>query len=81
LDLLWIIDPGHGWLRVAKESVQYLGIEVSHFSYIDSCYYYLEEDCDATTFLDKTNIHVDIPEITIDDFQDYRNKAGIQSLV
>jgi hypothetical protein len=43
-------DPGHGWLQVPISLAKQLGIEanISGFSYMDSKYYYLEEDCDFT---------------------------------
>jgi len=51
-------DPGHGWLEVSRADIQDLGIEekISPCSYVDHRDHwttaYLEEDCDASTFLD-----------------------------
>ena len=47
-------DPSHAWLKVPKRALVDLGIEkqITHFSYIRGDYVYLEEDCDAGTFLD-----------------------------
>ena len=46
-------DAGHGWLQVKKSELRTLGIaeKITGFSYqyLDSVY--LEEDCDAGTFL------------------------------
>jgi hypothetical protein len=53
--LLFISDPGHGWLRVswadfaaASDDVKK---SVSSYSYIDNKFIYLEEDCDAYLYL------------------------------
>ena len=45
-------DPGHGWLAVKKEDVELLNLEISPFSYQKGKTVYLEEDCDASKFLD-----------------------------
>jgi len=47
----WIIDPGHGWLRVPVETCE--GLRVSEYSYIDrrAGVIFLEEDCDAGLWL------------------------------
>jgi len=47
----WIIDPGHGWLRVPLVSAE--GLSVSEYSYVDKRggWLYLEEDCDAGLWL------------------------------
>lgn len=47
-------DPGHGWLKVPLRLVADLGIasDISQFSYRDSQYAYLEEDCDMRRFCD-----------------------------
>ncbi len=42
-------DPGHGWLQVLKSELP-AGIYISPYSYQDSQFVYLEEDCDATTY-------------------------------
>lgn len=47
------IDPGHGWLAVKKSILQDLKIlhRISSYSYIKGDTIYLEEDCDATCFV------------------------------
>lgn len=47
----WIIDPGHGWLRVPLVSAE--GLPISTYSYVDGRggWLYLEEDCDAGVWL------------------------------
>jgi len=48
----FIEDPGHGWLKVPKEIFMQELSAVSSFSYSDSNFIYLEEDCDLPQFLD-----------------------------
>lgn len=45
-------DSGHGWMKVPKTLLQFLGVEkkISGFSYMRGEFAYLEEDCDATVF-------------------------------
>lgn len=47
-------DPGHGWLRVQRDELIHLGIanQITHYSYLDGEWAYLEEDFDMGTFLD-----------------------------
>jgi hypothetical protein len=46
-------DPGHGWLRVTNAELKALGIagQISHYSYTNGRYAYLEEDCDLELFM------------------------------
>lgn len=44
-------DPGHGWLGVKIDFVRLAGVEISAFSYQRGKTAYLEEDCDAPTWL------------------------------
>ena len=50
ISLDFICDPGHGWIKIPKNLV--FGLEFSKYSYQDKKYYYLEEDCDASKYLD-----------------------------
>jgi hypothetical protein len=47
----WVIDSGHGWLRVPLVSGE--GLTFSEYSYIDRAggWLFLEEDCDAGVWL------------------------------
>ena len=47
-------DPGHGWLEVEFSDLLELEIEnkISAWSYVKADKVYLEEDCDASLFLD-----------------------------
>ena len=51
--LLFIEDPGHGWLRAPLVAIAALGIEneISACSFIDDRFAYLEEDCDYAVFI------------------------------
>lgn len=46
-------DPGHGWLAVKRTELQRLGIlnKITSYSYQRGGTVYLEEDCDASTFM------------------------------
>lgn len=52
----WYVDAAHGWLRVDTVEIAELGIEdeISSYSYLspDGKYSYLEEDSDATVFIE-----------------------------
>jgi hypothetical protein len=54
--LVWISDPGHAWLRVPIGDYFASGIQASRYSYVDTAYVYLEEDCDAELYLDAAQI-------------------------
>lgn len=49
-------DPGHAWLEVTREEATALGVinRISAYSYQtpDGKTLYLEEDCDASRFID-----------------------------
>jgi len=48
-------DPGHGWLAVKRAELIRLGIldKITGYSYQNGNTVYLEEDCDATTFINR----------------------------
>lgn len=79
--LRFISDPGHGWLVVPIDDVHESGIEVSNFSYMDMEFYYLEEDCDATKYLEAKGLYGPIfDEIQVEDFSKHCRKLGIVQL-
>jgi hypothetical protein len=49
----FISDPGHGWLKVPLIHLKHLNLldKITPYSYYWQGNVYLEEDCDATTFL------------------------------
>ena len=50
-EVRWVVDSGHGWLRVPLVSAE--GLAVTEYSYVDKRggWLYLEEDCDAGVWL------------------------------
>jgi len=46
-------DPGHAWLKVPRNLLNELNIahEISCYSFQRNNYVYLEEDCDASLFI------------------------------
>lgn len=65
-------DAGHGWLRVSHSELAELGLtdKISPYSYRDHQFAYLEEDCDASLFVDAkgwSNLSQHIKEIYHDD--------------
>ena len=78
----FINDPGHAWLEVTRERLRESGVadEISPFSYQHGPFVYLEEDDDATRFLDairSAGVHPEIIKTYEDptrirDFAQYR---------
>tara|TARA_R100000900_G_scaffold13663_1_gene12480 strand:+ start:1853 stop:2134 length:282 start_codon:yes stop_codon:yes gene_type:complete len=50
-------DPGHGWLVAPIAEIREAGLSITDFSFInrDTGMVYLEEDCDATTYINHLN--------------------------
>jgi len=46
-------DPSHGWLEIPAIDVHALHLTPTHYSYIKGDKVYLEEDCDATAYLER----------------------------
>lgn len=71
--LVFISDPGHGWLRVPLEDVCASSAidHISEFSFIDADqrYAYLEEDCDAPLYLNALEHQPPIEYREIDNFR------------
>lgn len=53
MKLKYYTDPGHGWVAVKRNILEQYGIaeRITGFSYQKGKTVYLEEDCDAYTFL------------------------------
>ena len=65
--LTFVNDPGHGWLKVPLTDIAALGIEaqITPYSYIEGQFAYLEEDLDATCYLEALSAQgLPQPEIT-----------------
>ena len=61
IKLQWYSDPSHSWLKVSRADVEKLGLteqSFSRFSYQSAkgTTYYLEEDCDLSTFATAMNL-------------------------
>jgi len=63
-------DAGHGWLQVPLKLVKLMEelkhCNISSYSYKDSIFAYLEEDCDASAFLkalEQYNLLYEVTEI------------------
>lgn len=65
MKLKFYADPSHGWLAVKRTVLQQLGIlhQITPYSYEKGATVYLEEDADATLFVEtakKMGIEFDI---------------------
>lgn len=82
--LTFYTDPGHGWLEVNRSDLDALDIahKVSSYSYEKGTKVYLEEDCDASlymeaakaagwilTMVDKNEPHNDSPVRNFDHYK------------
>ena len=58
-DFRLLADSGHAWLEVPRVEVVASGAEISRYSYYDPVtdMAYLEEDCDATVFLEAAGLY------------------------
>jgi len=72
-------DPGHGWLAVKISDLTAVGIDIrdiSEYSYMKGKTVYLEEDCDASLFIEKyINRYEKKPEYR----ESYRDRSPIRS--
>lgn len=77
----FISDPGHGWLKVPMMDLLVSGItnKITSYSYYTKDFAYLEEDCDAPTFikaLEEAGKKVKFNEVVINDFDTYLRRLG-----
>ena len=76
--LVFISDPGHGWLRVPFEDVLASPAlpHISEFSFIDNDerWAYLEEDCDATVYLESLEFQPPIEYRNVERFNRPRRR-------
>lgn len=81
MQLTFLSDPGHGWLRVPYKLLEDWDIDIliSDYSYRTKEFAFLEEDCDASIFIDeakKRNFKHSISYISIKDFDHYLKGFG-----
>jgi hypothetical protein len=81
MELFFISDPGHGWLRVPMKLLEDWNIDImfSPYSYRTKAFAFLEEDCDAEIFIKEAksrNFEHVIHYTTIDDFISYLQLFG-----
>jgi hypothetical protein len=81
MNLQFIIDAGHAWLRVPMKTLEDWNIDIliSKYSFRSQSYAYLEEDCDAGVFLGKAKekeIRIEINDLFVEDFQTYLGSAN-----
>ena len=73
MDLMFISDPGHSWLRIPIVEAEKYEFKPSTYSFADHRYYYLEEDIDAADFIDIV-FNGELPQyvhLEVDDFNRY----------
>ena len=71
-------DPGHGWVKVPIKLIESLGIadKVTRYSYTRKGFVYLEEDCDASTFIVSYRLKYGIDPI----FREYNAREKISKI-
>ena len=76
---VFIADPSHAWLRVPHTDLLTAGVAeyISHYSYIDPDFVYLEEDCDALLFI--TAMKVEPGQITQGSSHESVQSEGFES--
>jgi hypothetical protein len=89
--LTFFADAGHGWLKVDRADLDALDIahKITYFSYEKGDAVYLEEDLDATTYLDAAKAKgwaINIREqyfdrSTIRTFQSYHQRITPAALI
>lgn len=61
----WIVDPGHGYLRVPLATCEGLAISGYSFVHPAETWAYLEEDCDAPLWLDHHGVSLEGIPVTV----------------
>jgi hypothetical protein len=81
MELIFLSDPGHGWLRVPIKLLEDWNIDIliTEYSYRTKEFAFLEEDCDASVFIDeakKRNYKFVTRYTVIKDFDEYLKRNG-----
>ena len=71
MSYIFYSDPSHGWLKVSRAELVFLGLknEISSHSYISNGYVYLDEDRDLPLFIEAKeakygiSVEIDIKEV------------------
>lgn len=89
--LTFYADAGHGWLKVARTDLDALDIahKITPYSYERGSWVYLEEDCDASTYLNAAKANgwtINITEkysdqSTIRHFPHYTHRVTTSTLI
>jgi hypothetical protein len=79
INLEFHYDAAHGWIKIPIKDLYKLKIadKISHYSYIDTKYVYLEEDQDANTLIEalrENKIDFKVLEHNDGDYSPIRNK-------
>ena len=83
IELTFISDSGHAWLKVSKDLFNRTNRKIRHiscYSYEDDKNYYLEEDVDATNYiqnLKELNFRFNISEIDDGEYSSIRDLKGV----
>jgi hypothetical protein len=74
-------DPGHGWLAVKRKELVELGIidKITEYSYQRGQTVYLEEDCDATLFVNAYTAKHGVKPVTKDIYHEHMPIRGYDS--
>jgi len=78
MTLTFIDTPSHGYLRVPKHIFKQSGMnstDISRYSGMDSTNLYLEEDCDASAFLN----YLETEGIEFDIISIHRDRSSVPS--
>ena len=79
-------DGGHAWLKVSKKLFNKTNANIEHisqFSYEDNNNYYLEQDCDATMYLNNLKdqgIKYSVINIDDGDYSRIRNLPSVEMM-
>ena len=79
IELTFICDGGHAWLKVSKDLFNRTNRKMRHiscYSYEDDTNYYLEEDVDATNYIQnlrELNFKFNISEIDDGEYSSIRD--------
>lgn len=76
--IVYTSDPGHGWGKVLRSTINELGIadQISPYSHQELGFVYLEEDCDLPVFITALKARGD----TVNTVERYVRRTHIRNL-